>query len=65
MTMMYTTIGLIEEDQLQKESLTEDCPSGKSVTTKYFHQGVLVRQDVTIHVSAAGLKSDAHVGQIQ
>lgn len=50
---MDTLLGEIDEKDLVKEVAEADCPAGKTITTRYFYQGELVRQDVTVEVTKA------------
>lgn len=46
-----TTKGLIDEELLRKEILTERVPCGDCIKTRYFLDTELVRQDVVVRVT--------------
>ena len=45
------------KDEITVEFLKEKIPCGESVTTTYIENGVVIRQDVDIHVSAEAMRT--------
>lgn len=51
--LIETLLGPLEEESLKKVEIPSESPDGKGLTTRYFLDGELVRQDFRFEVTKA------------